>query len=106
MQLVKLVDEAIDTLIDEKWCKLYEMRLRRQATLFQVIGREKDVALMIGGCRLLDPHSGVPVQEQPFPRALISFSIEQGPLRLMVESLHSGDMERSRLNSLVRNRGY
>jgi hypothetical protein len=41
---------------------------------------------------LLNPNSGVPVQEQAFPRALISFSIEQGPLRLMVESLRSGDI--------------
>jgi len=91
-QLMKLVDEAIDVLIDAKWCTLYEMRLRRQAALFQVIGREKDVALIRAAAALLDPHSGIPVQEQPFPRALISFSIEQGPLRLMVESLHSGDM--------------
>jgi hypothetical protein len=40
----------------------------------------------------LHPASGVAIQEQAFPRALISFSIEQGPLRLMVESLRSGEM--------------
>ena len=89
----KLVDEALGSLIDEKWRILYETRLRRQAALFQVVGREKDVALIRAVATLLHPNSGVPVQEQAFPRALISFSIEQGPLRLMVESLRSGNIE-------------
>jgi len=92
-QLMKLVDEALGSLIDEKWCMLYEMRLRRQAALFQVVGREKDAALIRAVAALLHPNSGVPVQEQDFPRALIGFSIEQGPLRLMVESLRSGNIE-------------
>ncbi len=92
-QLMKLVDEALDSLIDEKWCLLYEIRLRRQAALFQVVGREKDAALIRAVATLLHPNSGVPVQEQAFPRALIGFSIEQGPLRLMVESLRSGNIE-------------
>jgi hypothetical protein len=91
-QLMKLVDEAVGSLIDEKWRSLYEERLRRQAALFQVIGREKEVALIRAVAAQLHPASGVPIQEQAFPRALISFSIEQGPLRLMVESLRSGDM--------------
>ena len=91
-QLMKLVDEALDVLIDEKWRILYETRLRHQAALFQIVGREKDVALIRAVAALLHPNSGIPVQEQAFPRALISFSIEQGPLRLMVESLRSGDI--------------
>jgi hypothetical protein len=91
-QLMKLVDEAVDLLIDEKWRTLYEERLRRQAALFQVAGREGEVALIRAVAALLHPASGVSIQEQAFPRALISFSIEQGPLRLMVESLRSGEM--------------
>jgi hypothetical protein len=91
-QLMKLVDEAVGLLIDEKWRTLYEERLRRQAALFQVAGREKEVALIRAVAAQLHPASGVSVQEQAFPRALISFSIEQGPLRLMVESLRSGEM--------------
>jgi hypothetical protein len=91
-QLMKLVDEAVGLLIDEKWRTLYEERLRRQAALFQVAGREKEVALIRAVAAQLHPASGVAIQEQAFPRALISFSIEQGPLRLMVESLRSGEM--------------
>ncbi len=91
-QLTKLVDEAVGLLINEKWRTLYEERLRRQAALFQVAGREKEVALIRAVAAQLHPASGVAIQEQAFPRALISFSIEQGPLRLMVESLRSGEM--------------
>jgi hypothetical protein len=91
-QLMKLVDEAVGSLIDEKWRILYEERLRRQAALFQVAGREEEVALIRAVAAQLHPASGVSIQEQAFPRALISFSIEQGPLRLMVESLRSGEM--------------
>ena len=60
--------------------------------LFQIVGREKDVALIRAVAAVLHPNSGVPAQEQAFPRALISYSIEQGPLRLMVESLRSGNL--------------
>ncbi|HEY4036768.1 MAG TPA: hypothetical protein VGL94_22655, partial [Ktedonobacteraceae bacterium] len=91
-QLMKLVDEALGLLIDDNWRLLYEERLRRHAALFQVLGREKEVALIRAVAAQLHPASGVPVQEQAFPRALLSFSIEQGPLRLMVESLRSGEM--------------
>jgi len=91
-QLMKLVDEALGLLIDDNWRILYEERLRRQAALFQVVGREKEVALIRAVAAQLHPASGVPVQEQAFPRALLSFSIEQGPLRLMVESLRSSEM--------------
>ena len=72
--------------------KFYETRLRRQGALFHIVGREKDVALIRAVAAVLHPNSGVPAQEQAFPRALISYSIEQGPLRLMVESLRSGNL--------------
>jgi hypothetical protein len=90
--LMHLVEEALNVLIDEKWRTLYEARLRRQGALFQIVGREKDVALIRAVAAALHPSSGVPVQEQAFPRVLISYSIEQGPLRLMVESLRSGNL--------------
>jgi hypothetical protein len=91
-QLENLAEEAVKVLIDEKWRAIYEERLRRQAALFQVVGREKEAALIRAVAAQLHPASGVSIQEQAFPRALISFSIEQGPLRLMVESLRSGEM--------------
>ncbi len=91
-QLENLAEEAVKVLIDEKWRAIYEERLRRQAALFQVVGREKEAALICAVAAQLHPASGVSIQEQAFPRALISFSIEQGPLRLMVESLRSGEM--------------
>ncbi len=91
-ELTKLVDEALNVLIDDKWRTIYETRLRRQGALFQTVGREKDVALIHAVAAVLHPNSGVPAQEQAFPRALISYSIEQGPLRLMVESLRSGNL--------------
>ena len=91
-ELTKLADEALNVLIDDKWRTIYETRLRRQEALFQIVGREKDVALIRAVAAVLHPNSGVPAQEQAFPRALISYSIEQGPLRLMVESLRSGNL--------------
>lgn len=91
-QLNKMVDEAMDALLDEKWRQVYETRLRRQASLFQIAGREKDKALIQAVAAVLHPSSGIPLREQAFPRALVRTSIEQGPLRLMVESLRSGNM--------------
>ena len=91
-ELTKLVDEALNVLIDDKWRTIYETRLRRQGALFQIVGREKDAALIRAVAAVLHPNSGVPAQEQAFPRALISYSIEQGPLRLMLESLRSGNL--------------
>lgn len=92
-QLDQLVDEALEQLVDDNWRLLYEKRLRRQAALFDIVGRKDDVALIRAVAAMLHPDSGVPVKEQPFPRALIRLSIEQGPLRLMVESLRSGNLE-------------
>jgi hypothetical protein len=91
-QLTEIVDDAVDVLIDDKWRQQYEARLRRQAALFQLAGREKDVTLIRAVASVLHPSSGVPLREQAFPRALVRVSIEQGPLRLMVESLRSGNL--------------
>ncbi len=90
--LEQLVTEAVGELIDEKWRALYETRLRRQAALFQQAGRVEYVPLLRAAAALLHSESQIPTQEQPFPRTLIRTSIEQGPLRLMVESLRSGNL--------------
>jgi HEAT repeats len=88
--LEELVTEALKDLIDDKWRVLHSARLRRQATLFDFIGREDDVALMRAVSAVLQSESAVPIEEQSFPRALMRLSIEQGPLRMMMESLSTG----------------
>jgi hypothetical protein len=97
--LEQLIDEALEELADEKWRQLYDARLRRQAALFQIAGRS-EVMLLRAAAALLQPQSGVPLREQAFPRALMRLSIEQGPLRLMVESLHHANPEVSTLDFL------
>ncbi len=91
-QLSSLVDEALATLIDNPWRVLYEARLRRQAALFQQVGREDDTRLVRAVAALLHPDAQVAAHEQPFLQALIALSLEQGPLRLMVDSLRSGNL--------------
>ena len=91
--LEELTSEALITLVDDAWRTLYEARLRRQAYLFQHTGREDAAALVSAVAAVLNPNSPIPLQEQAFPRALIRFSIEQGPLRIMVESLGSGNFD-------------
>ncbi len=86
--LEQLIDEALEELVDDKWRQLYDARLRRQAALFQTAGR-KDAMLLRASAALLRSDSIVPLKEQAFPRTLMRLSIEQGPLRLMVESLHN-----------------
>ena len=86
-----LITEALTDLVDERWRLLYEARLRRQGALLRFAGRDGDVSLLSATAAVLHPASQVPVLEQPFPRALMRLSIEQGPLRMMVESLGSGD---------------
>jgi len=90
--LEQLIDEALEELIDDKWRELYDTRLRRQAALFQIAGRN-EVALLRATAALLSPQSTVPLREQAFLRSLMRLSIEQGPLRLMVESLHNANPE-------------
>jgi hypothetical protein len=90
--LEELVGEAVKTLIDDKWRLLYAARLRRQAALFDFIGREEEVSLMRAVSAVLQPGSDIPIEEQAFPRIMMRLSIEQGPLRKMMESLATGKM--------------
>jgi hypothetical protein len=91
LMLEALITEALTELIDDRWRLLYEARLRRQAALLRFAGRDSDVALLSATATVLHPDSQVPVIEQSFPRAFMRISIEQGPLRMMVESLGTGD---------------
>ena len=86
--LEQLIDEALDELVDDTWRQLYETRLRRQAALFQMADR-KETMLLRASAALLHTDSPIPLREQAFPRTLVRLSIEQGPLRLMIESLHN-----------------
>lgn len=88
--LERLVEEAAHELIDEQWCSTYSARLLRQAALFQQVGREHDATTLQAVASLLLATEKVPAYEQAFPRAALRLSIEQGPLRLMMESLRSG----------------
>jgi hypothetical protein len=90
--LEELINEALDTLIDEKWRLLYGTRLRRQAMLCKLAGREREARLIVAVAAVLQPGSPVPVREQPFLRALMRLSIEQGPIRKMAEALESDEL--------------
>ena len=90
-QLEDLTGQALMALVDGSWRTLYETRLRRQAYLLQYIGRKEDAVLAAAVAAVLDPASPVSIQEQAFPRAMIRFSIEQGPLRIMVDAFESGN---------------
>jgi hypothetical protein len=89
-RLEEIIDEAIDTLIDDKWRLLYEGRLRRQAAFFLSADRQREVRLIRAIAAVLHPDSSIPVRQQAFPRAMLRVSIEQGPLRMMVEALGTG----------------
>jgi hypothetical protein len=90
--LETLVDEALKDLIDDKWRSMYTARLARQAALFQQVQQKQHVPYLLAIAALLQPDSHIPLQEQTFPRTFLRISIEQGPLRLMVESLRSGSL--------------
>lgn len=91
-RLDEVIDEAIDTLIDDKWRLLYESRLRRQAAFFLSADRKKEVQLIRAVAAVLHPNSSIPLRQQAFPRAMLRISIEQGPLRMMVEALGTGNI--------------
>ncbi len=87
------VSEAITNLVDEQWRALYETRLRRQALLFQFADRKKDVSLVQAVAAALHPTSGIPAGEQPFLRALMRLSIQQGPIRMLASALETGQLD-------------
>jgi hypothetical protein len=96
IDLETLISEAISELVDNQWRVLYGDRLLRQGALFQLVNRLEDAKLVRAVAAVLHPDSGIPAQEQPFVRALMRVSIEQGPFRALAEAL-----EAARLNMPV-----
>jgi len=88
-----LLDEALGTLINDIWRLLYESRLRRQASLLRLTAREAESHLALAVAAMLHPNSQVPLQQQPFLRAMMRFSLEQGPLRMLAEILEANDID-------------
>lgn len=86
--LEEIVTEAIDVLINGEWRTLYASRLLRQAALFALNGRAKDAQLAQAVASVLS--SSAPVTEQSFARAMMRYSIEQGPIRMLAEALEAG----------------
>ena len=80
-----IVSEALAQVIDDRWRLLYEARLRRQGALFQLVDRAEEAQLMGAVASTLHPDSGVPPQDQPFLRAMMHRTLENGLLRLMTE---------------------
>lgn len=93
-----LVDTALEKVIDTRWRLLYDTRLRRQAALFQILGRHEEVDLVRAVAAALHPDSGVPPKDQPFLRALIHRSLERALLHIMTEMLESQSMRSSPLS--------
>jgi len=83
--LEAIVSEALAQVIDDRWRLLYEARLRRQGALFQLVDRAEEAQLMSAVASALHPDSGVPPQDQPFLRAMMHRTLENGLLRLMTE---------------------
>ncbi len=96
--LEQLVDDALDDVINDQWRLIYETRLRRQAALFHLVQREQDAILARAVAAMLHPDAHIPAPRQPFLRAMMSISIEQGPLRLMMEALGENQTEATPIN--------
>ncbi len=93
-----MVDAVLEKTIDTRWRLLYDTRLRRQAVLFQLIGRAEEAELISAVAATLHPDSGVPPQQQAFLRALVHRSLERGLIHMMAEMLESASLRSSPLN--------
>ncbi len=93
-----VVDAALEKIVDMRWRLLYDTRLRRQAALFQLVGRTEEAELISAVAAMLHPDSGVLPQQQPFLRALIHRSLERGLIHMMAEMLESASLRSSPLN--------
>lgn len=93
-----LVDAVLEKVIDTRWRLLYDSRLRRQAALFQLVGRTEEAHLISAVAATLHPDSGVQAQQQPFLRALVHRSLERGLIHMMAEMLESASLRSSPLN--------
>lgn len=82
-----LVDTVLEKVIDTRWRLLYDTRLRRQAALFQLVGRNDEADLISAVAAALHPESGVLPKEQSFLRMLVHRSLERGLIHIMAEML-------------------
>lgn len=98
-----LVDAVLEKTIDTRWRLLYDTRLRRQAALFQLLGRTEEADLISAVAAALHPDSGVPPQHQPFLRALVHRSLERGLVHMMAEMLETASLLSSPLNLFKQN---
>lgn len=89
--LESIVTEALAANVDDAWCLKYETRLRRQAALFVLIDRANDAQLLSAVASMLHPDSGVPPQNQPFLRAMMHYTLENGMMRMLTEMIESGE---------------
>jgi hypothetical protein len=85
-----IVSDVLERVVDDKWRLLYESRLRRQGALFQYVGRKDDATLVSAVTAALHPDSGLAPQEQPFLRAFMHRSLNNGLLRMMAEAMEGG----------------
>ncbi len=93
-----LVDTVLEKAVDTRWRLLYDTRLRRQAALFQLVGRTEEADLISAVAATLHPDSGVPSQNQAFLRALVHRSLERGLIHVMAEMLEHASLQSSPLN--------
>jgi hypothetical protein len=91
--LNQLVDEALASVIDDTWRMHYELRLRRQAALLLASDRAQDAALARAVATMLHVDSHVAASDQPFLRTMLKLSIEQGPLRMVMDALSKGSLD-------------
>jgi hypothetical protein len=89
LELEAIVSESINELVDNKWRGTYEARLLRQGALLELADRREDARLASAVAAALHPGSSMPVEEQPFLRAMFRLSIEQGPFRAIAEALEA-----------------
>ncbi|HEY0757207.1 MAG TPA: HEAT repeat domain-containing protein [Ktedonobacteraceae bacterium] len=82
-----LVDTVLEKVVDARWRLLYDTRLRRQAALFQLTGRQEEANLISAVAATLHPESGILPKDQSFLRALVHRSLERGLIHIMAEML-------------------
>ncbi len=99
-QIDAFIDEVIAKHVDDVWRLLHESRLRRQAQLLQLAEREQEARLVVAVASMLHPDSQVPPQEQPFVQAMISISLEQGPMLMLEQMAQALDVNLEDLGKL------
>ena len=85
--LEQLVELAASDLIDEDCRWLLSRRLRRQAWMLEKLGKQEASLLAAAAGLGLDPEAGVPLQVNPFVRAMVLGSFLHAGLRISQRGL-------------------